>query len=867
LGFGITIVPLLRKRKSKAIIFSTLFLSILISTLFVNTRTIYEKEIPQSLLVEDNSSPSYLNIGKVNLDVKILSSEPVIFEDFRTPYGKVPVSQFVSNLDSLTQIDPYSFQTNNRESTVKFRNSSTFRINFDISSTEKFKVTSSNGTLQLAGKNSLRITPNKELYIISNNILSPPKVNSGGLTHLMTFYGMHPLNIEENFGVNYLRVVSLVILKGFAVTSIFFLLLLVILSVGGLIGQRLAKLLGYADKQHSIIVQTSLAVTSIIAAFGSLNYFQAGINVRKFLLVCVLIFLVSNIKPNVELFKQNFSFFLGIFANSPILLGAFYTSVLVSQLFVYWNIGLINTDTNGYYFQILDSLKQSYLSQTYEDYRGNFTGNGMRSLDHSMRSLFHFSDANQTIVLSSIFFMILVMLIAWEYLTKSLTQLKREIALLIIPCNGLIAGLWMEGYQTRWFGVMLGIASVLLVFLSIDSKVGADQTLKLQMAIVLSFLQLSLNPTFLAIPLGTILFSAFLLIRERVFRTTIVEIRFIVYLCLLVLPNFLWLRNFKYTVEQGTNGYLDQLANTFVIPFWNKLFFIPMSFGLTPWHNNNGSIYSIGNDKISLIFHNSLLGTFQDFLLSTEWINKSISPSISLKIFMFIIACLVLLFSLRIIHKLHTFEKLKTDSTFPNSFTLLVGFPLFVLLLLIVQLFIQLLMFPTALYVNSMTLLSNVPICVVMALFVCFSFVNRFSNYLKDLKRYALNFTFFFTLSCSLLTTGLEFSRWNSGYVPNNGFTYWSYHDLIETDLLHIPDTTKFFLTLNPSLSSWDNYLVANMTYRTLARDGRTCLNCKLRNNEVIIEDVSTLYVNVDHTIPYCEFDIKSRLVTLCPAK
>jgi len=842
------------------------FLSLIFAVLFVNVRTIYMDHKPTSISIEDYSAKSYLDIGRIDLALDFLGSSSVTLSNFRNPFGVIPLKEIVFNIDDFDNIDESSIISKEPSFTLHLKNSSVFVLNFDVSSENALLMRSGEKQLTITEPTTLRITPDTQISIIADNLLSPPEGNLTKPEDATTFYGKHRVTSYSSSPHSYLFEISMIVAKAI----VFFLLLLAlfvfVIFACAQIGRNLLRLFALKSNNVSAELASLLGFFSLALLVGSLNYFLPGSIVRQlFWITLFAISAISYIKQKHQV-ALDLRKLLNIFMSGGALLGTLIISAVTSFIYKFWNIGLINTDTNGYYFQILDSLEKPYLGQPYEEYRGNFTGYGMRTLDHSVRMLFHFGNSNQTIVTSSIFMVILAMSAVWDYSHIDNSKNHREVLLFLVPSSGLLAGLWMEGYQTRWFGAVLGIICITILASLIFEIDQTASIIKFVLIILLSVAQLSLNPTFFVVPFFATTLSFYLIYLKKVKCKISLKVKFIIaaYI-LLVSLNLLWIRDIAYTIEQGTNRYLDQLANNFVLPFWNTLFILPLSFGVVPWHNNMSSIYNIGTDKISIIFHNSFFGILLEKLLAIEIVPKNSLWSSSFIIYLVILSLILFIAVTSTILQIRTFPSclVSQDPRIQirglwNVFRLLS-------VILFLQMFIQFLFSSSRLYVNSMTVLSQMPIVIFFACLLLTKIIFAYSGSFFALKRIS-SFLALVTFACSsTVTSVLEYGRWNSGYKTGQGFSYWSYHDLLIGDVSLSPKSNSIFLRLNPVLSDWDEYLVSNLTYRTLySKGGLKCLNCQLRNNEVVILSDKSELNYIHPNSPKCSVDEGTRFVEVC---
>ncbi len=167
-----------------------------------------------------------------------------------------------------------------------------------------------------------------------------------------------------------------------------------------------------------------------------------------------------------------------------------------------------------------------------------------------------------------------------------------------------------------------------------------------------------------------------------------------------------------------------------------------------------------------------------------------------------------------------------------------------------------------------MTILSQIPILIFLVQIFILIKINSLENPYEKIKRIVLIIFVFSYIAASSVTSLVEYSRWNSGYASNEGFTYWSYHDLIIGDISNATTSNTYEIILNDTLSDWDKYLVTNLAFRTLIGQNKSrCLNCHLRNNEVTIEERPNLSeINNSHN-PSCLLESRVRLVGICPIK
>ncbi len=845
---------------------SVFLVSTIFATLFVNIRTVQINNSPVTLTIENQSQKSFLSIGKINLKVRFEGSAPVKFANFRAPFGVIPIRQLVSNIQDFEVIDANSIISKQSVGTLHIDTDSSFVINFDVESAGEVLVNAGVQTLFVQNTTTFRITPVNDISIISDNLLTPPLQKYTSSTDTYTLYGKYQIDDYSSSPSLYRSQIAFIILKAivffFCLFVIFALLLISCARAGRLFLQSVIL----ESKTISVALSSIMGFLVFALTAGALNYLIPGSHIRIFFCIFICIILLNSFIKNPHELRSDAASILKILTCSPVILSTFVIGSIVSYIYRFWNIGLINTDTNGYYFQILDSLSKSYLGQTYDEYRGNFTGYGMRTLDHSIRMLFHSGDANETIIISSLFLVILSLIAIWELPIARRTLFQRELVLFFVPSSSLLAGLWMEGYQTRWFGAVLGIMCVTILVSQIyETNENSDYS-KFLVVLLLSIAQISLNPTFFVIPSFSSFFSFYMVAKrnkERVLKGRPKHI--FSFSFLMIFMNLFWLRNLRYTIEQGVNGYLDQLANNFVIPFWHTFFMLPFILGIAPWHNNAQSIYGLGTDKLSIIFHDSFYGSLLNQFLSIELFNRDSFSFSKVLVSLSIPTLAGVAVTVLVIRKWKTFRSSLLSNNSNDQFHGVKYILIVIGLAVMLQVILQILLNPRRLYVNSMTLISQMPILVFIVLLIVSIRVNLMKDPEKRFRKNLSIFLIIFYLCVSSFSSIVEYSRWNSGYTSKQGFTYWSYHDLVLGDLSNSSASSPYKIILNETLSDWDKYLVSNFTIRTLLERTRSrCHNCDFRNSEVIIEGRKSSSTFDDNGYSSCFLENKSRLVGVC---
>lgn len=845
---------------------SVFLVSTIFAALFVNIRTVQISNSPVTLTIENQSQKSFLSIGKINLKVRFEGDAPVKFFNFRAPFGVIPISQIVSNIQDFEVIDPNSIISKQSVSTLHIKTDSSFVINFEVESVGEVSVTTGVQTLSIQNTTTFRITPDSDISIISDNVLTPPLQKNTNNTDVYTLYGKHQIESYASSPSLYASQIAFIILKAIVFFFFLFVAFALLLISFARAGRFFLKSVNLDSKSISAGLSSIMGFLIFALSAGALNYLIPGYYIRILFCIVISFILLDSFLEYPHELRSDAENILKILIYSPVVLSTFVIGSIVSYIYRFWNIGLINTDTNGYYFQILDSLNKSYLGQTYDEYRGNFSGYGMRTLDHSIRMLFHTGDANETIIVSSLFLVILSLIAIWEFFIARRTLFQREIVLFFVPSSSLLAGLWMEGYQTRWFGAVLGIMCVTILASQIFETNENGNYSKFLVVMLLSIAQISLNPTFFVIPFFSSFFSYYIVAKRN--KESVLKGRaklIFIFFFLIIFMNLFWLRNLSYTIEQGVNGYLDQLANNFVIPFWRKLFMLPFILGIAPWHNNAQSIYGLGTDKLSIIFHDSFYGSLLNRFLSIELFNRD-SFSFSEVIVALSIPTLTgVAVTVLLIRKWKTFRSSLLSNDPTEQFHGVKYILIVIGLAIMVQVIFQILLNPRRLYVNSMTLISQMPILIFIVLLIVSIRVNLMKNPEKSFRK---NLTFFLVIiyvCISSFSSVVEYSRWNSGYTSKQGFTYWSYHDLVLGDLSNSPSSSSYEIFLNETLSDWDRYLVSNFTIRTLLGKTKSkCHNCNFRNSEVIIKGRESGSTFDDTDYPACFLNARSRLVGIC---
>lgn len=799
--------------------------------------------------INSESTDSGLSQGVYgDISIKFTGNGPFTISQITTRSGVVNWKRIPLNKDWLVSTGS-SLKSNTVNAEFRLSNQYLRNLSFEINGPKATRV-----EIRIADAEKVILIPKSETVPIFFNpkskwistthfILGDIELKSSNISSVL--HGQQVLKYEKT-SPNSIEIKNFELIKdyfGLLIKTIYWMLVLFAIAVAFLlIGLQCSARLSPLKPQKQTTNDLILGFLIFSGVIGASNYFVNGrtsLIIITILTVGITTYYLISLKRSDELrataekfLKTVMSFFSG---NVFLPLGIF---IFVSVQNNWWNIGLLQTDSNGYFFQNGNSLRNSYLFSDASEFTGNFTGNGMRSYDASYRMIFSYlTNWNTGLVLSGIFAIMLLGLLMNELLEKHIKTPYRHLTILSTIFSGALTGLWMEAYLTRWFGVVMAMISICLTLLFLD-KIEVDYSL-LTSILLISALQISINPTFFVVPIISALFTLIKfknltkiaafpnrkLVKDIERRHKNLFIRIGSVVSLLFFVNFLWFRKYEVAIGFANNGVLDGIAKWVVIPFYSTWLFPFQVAGLIPWHNNPGSIFGL-SDSFFDVFLRRITG--QGFI-QNELMKISLSNA---GIFVLLMAIIL------------TIRTLKIKKSISKDIQPMVNYLYYTIVFSLFYAIGAFALSPSRLYVNSMTLISNMP-AVILCLTLMFSLVfgthkmrkkGEKREFRRTLISNSLAILFLFTL-VNGMNSYLEISRLSSGFDGKNGFTYNLLADNV-TDILNSLEEANidYVYINNENLSGdYDNYIAENLIAKGLLTHGIDCRNCINRDSKVEI--------------------------------
>jgi hypothetical protein len=843
-------------RKSSAKVYaSKLGAALLLATavLYLITPLRVQQSLDKPSEINSESTYTALSNGVYgNISIKFIGDGPFTISQITTNSGVVNWNRISLNEDWLVSPEG-SLKSNNANAELRLSNQYLRNLSFEIngpkSTRVEIEIADVEKVFQIPKSGTVPVFFNPASKWISTThfILGDIDLQDSNVSSVL--HGQQILKYEKTPG-NSIEIKNFELIKdyfGLLIKTVYWILILFAIAIAFLlIGLQFSGRLSLQKPQKPSTNDLILGFLIFSGVLGALNYFVNGITSLRILTILAVGFTTYHSislkrKDKLRATEEKFLKTVKSFFNGNVFLpiGIF---IFVSVQNNWWNVGLLQTDSNGYFFQNGNSLRNSYLFSDPSEFTGNFTGNGMRSYDASYRMVFSYlTNWNTGLVLSGIFVIMLLSLLMNELLEKHIKSPYRHLTILSTIFSGALTGLWMEAYLTRWFGAVMAMISICLTLLFLD-KIEVDYSI-LTSILLINALQISLNPTFFVVPFISVLFT---LIKfknltkidvfpfqkvvndaERQHMNLFVRIGTVV--SLLFLINSLWFRKYEVAVGFASNGVLDGIAKWIVIPFYSTGLFPFQIAGLIPWHNNPGSIFGL-SDSFFDVFLRQITG--QDFI-QAELLKISLS---SAGIFIVLVAIILSIRTMKIKKSIsENIQLMKNYLYYTIVFSLFYSIGGFIL-------------FPSRLYVNSMTLISNMP-AVVLCSVLMFSLVFgtykmgqklQRTEFRRSLISRSLAILFLFT-SVNGMTSYLEISRLSSGFDGKNGFTYNLLADNVTAMLESLEQANvKYVYINNENLSGdWDNYIAENLIAKGLLTNGIDCRNCINRDSKVEIVKIN----------------------------
>ena len=823
------------------------------AVLYLITPLRVQQSLDRPSEINSESTDSGLSHGVYgDIDVKFFGEGPFTISQIATKSGVVNWNRIQLNKDWMVSQEG-SLKSNTVDAEFRLSNQYLRNLSFEIKGPKSTRV-----EIGIADAEKVILIPKSETVPVFFNpaskwistthfILGDINLQNSNVTSVL--HGQQILKYEKT-STNSIEIKSFELIKdyfGLFLKTVYWMLALFAIAIAFLlIGLQCSGRLSSLKTQKQSTNDLILGFLIFSGVIGALNYFVNGrtsLRITTFLIVgistyhFILLKRTHKLRATEEKFLKTVkSFFNGIVF---LPLGVF---IFVSVQNNWWNIGLLQTDSNGYFFQNGNSLRNSYLFAQASEFAGNFTGNGMRSYDASYRMIFSYlTNWNTGLVLSGIFAIMLLGLLMNELLEKHIKTPYRHLTILSTIFSGALTGLWMEAYLTRWFGAVMAMISICLTLLFLD-KIEVDYSL-LTSILLINALQISINPTFFVVPFISVLFTLIKfknltkivvfpfqkLVNDEERRHKNLFVRIASTVSLLFFVNFLWFRKYEVAIGFANNGVLDGIAKWVVIPFYSTWLFPFQSAGLIPWHNNPGSIFGL-SDSFFDVFLRRITG--QGFV-QTELIKIRLSS----------VGILVLLTAIIL-----SIRTLKIKKSISENIQPMINYLYYTIVFSLLYAIGAFILTPSRLYVNSMTLISNMP-AVILCLTLMFSLVFgtykmrkkvEKTEFRRNLISKSLAILLLFT-SVNGVTSYLEISRLSSGFDGKNGFTYNLLADDVTTMLNSLEEANvKYVYINNQNLSGdYDNYIAENLIAKGLLTYGIDCRNCINRDSKVEIVKIN----------------------------
>ena len=772
----------------------------------------------------DQSSIFTVNQGFISPSDRILepfelnfsSAESFQLSNFRDSYGPLNLNSRSFQTNLIFSKDAFVHQQFMRESKLAFMGSNNPAFSFDVRNSYPIEIAFKSGSVAsyklLPADCNCTLTVNSpnSFSITSYTILRLFQSNNLGENVLFSNWGFTPVTSIVNSKSSLLKIerFSQLILKlsiqGFFLT---FLLITSFLFLF-LFGFTLAKF-WKLNFHLSFWSKGFFGFIMFFGTNGALNYFLPG----KYSVVVVLGISISFI--SVQIFKHGIknvaeSLQDDMRGSRFSLLPSFvFASVVLfySAIHRFSNIGLSQTDVNGYVFVSKFSAEYAFLNVDKTKTITDITGNGARTFDHSYRGAFAIlEDWNLIIVLTSLLLVVFLLGILIDFFKDYRSARVSAVFGFLIVASGSYAGLWMEGYLTRWMWAILATINIIFCirYLEDSTKEGYAFTV-----VLTGFILISLVPTFIVIPFLSTFFVLFTHRRKKKIHTNFKNInsytRFsmIASMILIGFCNLIWLRGILVASNFANNGILDEIARWIVVPFYDTSFFLFTGLGLVPWHSNSASIFGESTNVLALPLAKSLR-PLHNIFLAQNWLG--------------IILCLLIF--------LFFLLKINSNSFSADSRSRLVySYLVTTLIFSCAQIVSQALIFPSRLYVNSMTFLSYGPYLFAILILIS-SWKNR-AIVQKNLVRKSIQksnirgrviLIFMIALfSASTTTSIIEYSRWGSGSKESSKFSYLVSQAQIQYDIERGVISEKTIMSgyfCSKTTSDYFKQIELNLVYR-----------------------------------------------------
>jgi hypothetical protein len=749
-------------------------------------------------------------------ELNFISAQSFQLDNFRDSFGPLNLNSQTFQTNLIFSKDAFVHKQFMRKSKLAFIGSNNPSFSFDLRNSYPVKISfksgsvSSHKTLSAECNCTLTINSPYSFSITSNTILDLFQSSNLGENILFSNWGFTPVNsvVSSKSYIskieNFLQLILNLSIQGFFLT----LFLIVTFLFLFLFGFTLAKFW----KLNFHLSFWSKGFFGFIIFFGTngaLNYFLPG----KYSVVVVLG--ISFILISIQIIKHGIKDVVESLQNdvrgsrSSLLPSFLFASVALfySAVHRFSNIGLSQTDVNGYVFVSKYSSDYAFLNVDKTKTITDITGNGARTFDHSYRGAFAILENwNLIIVLTSLLLVVFLLGILIDFF-KDYRSAKISVVFgFLIIASGSYAGLWMEGYLTRWMWAILATINVIFCmrYLQDSTKEGYAFTV-----VLTSFVLISLVPTFIVIPFLSTFFVLFSLHGKRKNRANFkkrnryTRIGLTSSIILIGFCNMIWLRGILVASNFASNGILDDIARWIVVPFYKSSFFLFTGLGLAPWHSNSSSIFGESTNVLTLDLVNFLRPLHNTFL-AQSWLGVTL--------------CLIiaLFFLLKI-----TSNSFSSDSRNRLVYSYLVT----VLGISSAQIVSQSLIFPSRLYVNSMTFLSYGPYLFAV-LILLLSWKNPTvvqknldikSKPKSKIQGRVISIFMISLLSASTTTTIIEYSRWGSSSKGLSKFSYLVSQAQIQSDIERGVISKKSIMSgyfCSKTTSDYFKQIELNLVYR-----------------------------------------------------
>jgi len=749
-------------------------------------------------------------------DLNFISSQSFQLDNFRDSFGPLNLNSQSFQTNMIFSKETFVHKQFVLKSKLAFIGSNNPSFSFDLRNSYPVKISfksgsvSSHKTLPAECNCTLTINSPYSFRITSNTILELFQSSNPGKNVLFSNWGFTPVTsiVSSKSYIskieNFLQLILNLSIQGFFL-ALFLIVTFLFLFLFGFTLAKFWKL----NFHLSFWSKGFFGFIIFFGTNGALNYFLPG----KYSVVVVLG--ISLILISVQIIKHGIKDVVESLQNdvrgsrSSLLPSFVFASVALfySAAHRFSNIGLSQTDVNGYVFVSKYSSEYAFLNVDKTKTITDITGNGARTFDHSYRGAFAILENwNLVIVLTSLLLVVFLLGILIDFF-KDYRSAKISIVFgFLIVASGSYAGLWMEGYLTRWMWAILATINVIfcISYLQDSTKEGYAFTV-----VLTSFVLISLVPTFIVVPFLSTFFVLFSLHGKTKYRVNFkkrnryIGFGMISSMILIGFGNMIWLRGILVASDFASNGILDDIARWIVVPFYKSSFFLFTGLGLAPWHSNSSSIFGESTNVLALALVNFLRPLHNTFL-AQSWLG--------------VILCLIiaLFFMLKIISNLFS-----SDSRNRLVYIYLVT----LLGISSAQIVSQALIFPSRLYVNSMTFLSYGPyLFAVLILLLSWKNpsvvqknLNIRSKPKSKIQGRVISIFMISLLSASTTTSIIEYSRWGSSSQGLSKFSYLISQAQIQSDIERGVISKKSIMSgyfCSKTTSDYFKQIELNLVYR-----------------------------------------------------